>query len=622
MLAILAITVSGCGGGGTATGGVGGGGGGGTVTTNDRWNALDAAGAKFESLKALPTAQRHAQMLTYLRTVPVIEQVGESNSANIWARFKDGRIALFLDNRIKTGPFHLTGHRPRVVNELPLAKTAFSLNALDKGWKSLASTYETWLNNAGYTVNPGQKCRLSDLDKVKNAGVFFWSTHGGVGQDRAGNPVFGLWSASVASRDFDDTATYKPYWDNGWICVAFADGDQADGSVKGEWHYAVTPKYVRERMTFSNDSLVVIGACSSGQAEVRDAFFAAGAACYVGWSVPVSSDGAKDEQMLFDQLLGENVVAPPNPNQRPFDILRVKTWLAANGYTKDPGGPATMSIDFDTANGTFGLLNPSISRMYVHESENSGPDTMTIEGDFGTDPGDRSVTVDNVAQVIESWTPTVITIDIPRTGTGSCGDVQVIAKGHKSNVAQLTEWRGIFTYTLTGKGSLSHVAKLNVHFRGDISKYRNLPGVAPQGITKAMISARDSSGTYASSGIYQPTPSQFTKWSGSGNLVAKDPSSQAYLKTMVFAGNLDSNALSFTGVFAVFAPYVRTNESGSVNLLFGTDGITLITIKFDSAYNIKADSVTGTTADGAAKLSWPTISPRFPPVDSGGRVRG
>jgi hypothetical protein len=157
----------------------------------------------------------------------------------------------------------------------------------------------------------------------------------------------------------------------------------------------------------------------------------------------------------------------------------------------------------------------------VNEGVQSGQ--LGIAGVFGTDPrttgGTASVLVGGTEANIESWDPNLIVVDLSLSGDGSAGDVQVIARGHKSNVARLTEWRGQFQFTIAGNGSLKLQSTFNLHFRMDIRKFRaqiHFPPVEPEG--GDLSEAKDSTATYKASGV-GPGINETFLWSGSGNMV-------------------------------------------------------------------------------------------------------
>ncbi|MGH8654784.1 MAG: IPT/TIG domain-containing protein [Gammaproteobacteria bacterium] len=115
--------------------------------------------------------------------------------------------------------------------------------------------------------------------------------------------------------------------------------------------------------------------------------------------------------------------------QRPFDYVSVQNDL--------PKHIAVTSLLTFTANpnlpGEFGLLAPSIGLVSPVEVDLPGPGliggTLTISGDFGTDPRpdpDSKVTVGGLDCPVRDWQPHVIFCQLP--GLESAGDVVVTVR--------------------------------------------------------------------------------------------------------------------------------------------------------------------------------------------------
>jgi hypothetical protein len=152
------------------------------------------------------------------------------------------------------------------------------------------------------------------------------------------------------------------------------------------------------------------------------------------------------------------------------------------------------------------------------------------------------------------WQPQLITCFIPNTGAGSVGPVTVEVDGlngpsssvkRKSNVVNLTEWKGQFTYTHKDTGTLTGTILINAHLRADIHPFREGPHLAPVYYSVIFPAADDSYGTATASGTASYTddsdPPMTTTWDWSGSHPLKaiwenDPS--AFLLTGYVAGAL------------------------------------------------------------------------------------
>jgi hypothetical protein len=128
--------------------------------------------------------------------------------------------------------------------------------------------------------------------------------------------------------------------------------------------------------------------------------------------------------------------------------------------------------DGDVGQG-FKILAPTIQSMVMFDNT----DELRILGYFGDFAG--SVTVGGVEAAVTLWDPYEIRCMLPATGDGTAGDVVVDVRGHKSNVHQLSEWRGIVTFTHTGPGGLTRTLDFDLHFRADLSNWRALPDTNP-----------------------------------------------------------------------------------------------------------------------------------------------
>jgi len=130
---------------------------------------------------------------------------------------------------------------------------------------------------------------------------------------------------------------------------------------------------------------------------------------------------------------------------------------------------------------------------------------LELTGEFGditTLPGGRTVRVDTMDYQpprAEWLSPNQIRVhNFPSAGPGSAGDIQVMNGSLRSNILQLTEWRGRFTVTQFGPMIPGATAKIvfnwSVHIRASINgaAARELPGIGVDGTTCTF----DADGTY------------------------------------------------------------------------------------------------------------------------------
>jgi YD repeat-containing protein len=183
--------------------------------------------------------------------------------------------------------------------------------------------------------------------------------------------------------------------------------------------------------------------------------------------------------------------------------------------TVNPKTGLTAKLLFFPGSGNFQQLAPTIDAMSVDEQK----DELTLVGFFGSVKGD--VYMNDAPLTIKDWTIGRITCDLPRSGAGSSGDVNVRAGTPRqlSNTVQLTEWNGTITCTLDGKGSLKQEWVFAVRFRADVHDSRLQPHADPIPRLSGFTHNLTTNGSHTCSGIYAaPDGSYRETWSGSGSV--------------------------------------------------------------------------------------------------------
>lgn len=448
----------------------------------------------------------------------------------------------------------------------PVSSTADFYSGLGAGFllSDAMPHIATWSAAQKYGSGVVGDPSVEALKTVGGEGVFAIASHSGFGSG-----TYSVWTSTKAD-DGKETVARKlctavetgPAEVGGLPCDILHDLDagrlvhsaahlyDATGHDVIETHYGITTAFVEDYWgRFSQNSFVFLAACSSDAPSpdaqaFKEAVLLKGASVYAGWNGKVGDTYSTTvAQFLFDRVLGANQDTDfaENPPQRPFDYGSVLTALKKYGLQVDPnpanlGSTLQFTVNKDAAYGQFVSLAPSISNMAMDEVKGQ----LTINGIFGTDPrldgSSPSVqvggTVDtkNGVQVesngldvkIESWDTNRIVVDLPLSGTGSAGNVQVNARGHLSNVAQLTEWRGgKFVFTISLPGSLLARTTYNVHLREDIRKYRNEIEDAPREPgPEGFAAANDSRATIVCTGV-APVPGDPPipdTWKGSATL--------------------------------------------------------------------------------------------------------
>jgi len=223
-----------------------------------------------------------------------------------------------------------------------------------------------------------QQGRLSDYVSARPAFVRSWleCANGGGGMDADGDGV--PWCL-----DCDDAAP-ATHPDAAEICGAWVAADSANTAVEG-WHYAITSKFIKAHMHFDPNCVVIVDGCSSAHDEMRDAFYAAGAGAYCGWDALSSNSAGIVVERFLDLLLGQNMVDPENVAQRPFDVSQTRLWMVANNKHVDPGNISAHFVIQTNPAQSFGLLCPTIFRIFTHDAPSDPSDYIEIEGEFGDD---------------------------------------------------------------------------------------------------------------------------------------------------------------------------------------------------------------------------------------------
>jgi hypothetical protein len=580
---LLALWMIGCGGGG---GTAGGGGGGGVFVPPDQVMAAVAdTEAHFATVSSQPDWEQ--QMVAFLSGRPEFNNVGSSGQGTVWAFFGDGRPYLIVHNRRpgdSPDPNWSMDRSPATHNDLPKDLNTRLFNSLGNAFVDVTPALRNWLSSNNYVVTR-QSGTLSQWRNVRNAGIFYVSTHAGTGE-KDNTPFPAIMTGEKLTLAGVGDVISKNIKGVGYIT---ADQDlDGNGNLVPSTNFAVGAEFIREYMTFAENSIVYIDACESAHPHLKQAFLDKGASLYVGWTMAVTDSAAVlVSRFFFDRMLGGNRFARENPNQRPFDWQAVLQNMKERGIHLHPAYDANgkqignTEIQFFPGNGNFGILTPTIRFLTVAE----GLEELHIDGIFGNPPADdRRVTIDGTEVTIKSWESGKIVVELPRSGAGSAGDVVVGVKGsagllgsltyRESNKVQLTEWRGAlhYTYTIGGQNGLKHTATLNIQIRGDISSHRDKPGETPHEPIIPFLLGGDSDGSWTASGSHTVgdamTGTRTETWSGSGTLQHMLVNPQSLISG---AGSIDAKQkrLTFTSLSAMGQPgynarHVARSPDGTV----------------------------------------------------------
>jgi hypothetical protein len=509
-----------------------------TVQIDAREMALAAVQQEYDSLPGQDLAADAQTMLAFLSTRPEFVSAGVTDlPRTVWAAFSDGRVILMEFSRdIQPAAARarraVTALATRSQNDLPHSSKARILTALGGLWSDPTTDITTMLNAAGYSFVIGADASVESLKTVGGDGVFYIDSHGG----RDGlTGRYHIVTSTIRTRETD--AKYLDDLNAARLSIGLTH-DYPIPFSPTSWHYTITTDFVTEYWKdFAPGAFVYIDACSSdaptpAAQSFKAAIRAKGSPVYAGWTGDVrDSDSTPTAKFVFDRLLGANRFdLETGFKQRPFDYPSAVVDMPKHGRGTSKGTTVLQFTPPAPGPGDFQLLAPSIMVAVVVEPPIATSPQLYLNGLFGPDPrpdgGAASVTVDGTERTISSWSADggQIITDIPAFGSGSSGDVVVTVRGHKSNVARITEWLIQFSYTLAGQGTLSQPVTYTVDYRTDIRKYRRLihdPPSEPFGATTMMQSSL-ASFTCGGSATYTAGSSTDTyTWNGSGNLVPK-----------------------------------------------------------------------------------------------------
>jgi hypothetical protein len=538
-----------------------------------------------------------AQILNYLKNRPDINDAGESTDG-VWAITEDGIPITLWNNRLPdpAGQDEAQGHAKPAGTETPGKTPARFAVAVGNGFTLASPRLSRLLRGNGYSTTT-DGALLDSLKGVRNESVLFLNTHGGdtyypkfgadgkLARNAQGKlqyfVEYGLWTGTKIDPAKTDVGykheEFLSELKAGRVTLALAPVSYTSGSggfqtPNNEWHFCITAAWIRKYMSFppENHASVWLGVCRSGSsaaAPLRSAFEAVGAEMVSGWTEDVNGNAVlAATPFLWDRMLGANEVQPPATPQRPFDYENAWAELRSRGLHRHPtvdqqGNPTTTDIIYQGAAGdeSFGVFAPSIEYVLVDETH----DQLHLVGIFGKPPqADQQVLLAGNPAAIDQWEPRKIICKLPRSGSGSVGDIQVIARNHKSNVRQLSRWTLTGTYKFTEEES-AHVVDGNIKliFRADVGEYRKVPGNVFIRPTRSALAGRDSELLLEAKGTDSTpcgnTGSDKKIWSGSGNFKVRwyaDEVPEPFHSIVFLSVNTIDKLGSLGVAFGIFSP--------------------------------------------------------------------
>lgn len=508
-------------------------------------------GTQLDGWRDLSKDQRHANVVAWAKTQPLVENAGiDPDSNTVWIEYTDGTGSFYIDN--KEPPLGaITATRPPITRAkvFPEDTSAYAIFSVESYFSDSTPWLSQQLNSNGYTCAQQPYPDIAQVLSMNNAGVIYWESHAGFSKHKDNgvwNPVFVLLTGEEADEALSSGA-YKAYIDAGEVQTGNLD-IRVNGAWKTIQAYAITDRFVAKHMHLSPGSFVAIDACQTGNVLFANAWKKAGAGTFVGWDQNSGKNSDTPMMRMFDRLLGTNLKDPitPNPPERPFNVEATQLWMQENGFDKDPSSTATMKFYHATAAtltipSTLALL-PTASRLLLEGKDATyAKSKLFIEGSFGPKPStnDYDVTWGGTKLDIIDWKDVEgIRVKIP--DPPPVGSIVIRRDTRKSNPVPMTEWILPVKYTMTGRGTLKYVVDFKLKIHADVHWARYFPQDIPSGVPTPIWHLSDSTATVTASGQYKPDVNTTITWSDGINSKSYDMTDHA--NSIAFAGQIDMAA--------------------------------------------------------------------------------
>jgi hypothetical protein len=610
-----------------------------SLTSAQRAKVFTVMRGYIDSVGKVNPSGVRAAVLKFFSTAPEFKSAGMSSDSSVYAVFTDGRIMIFSDNMRYDGTVAIpplskaspgaTNSFGKVDSKLPASADAYLIDTSEPAGipnpdNSYVMQSTRWLNTqllnvvkkSGYIPHqvPGT---IKNLKSVKNAGLFHMASHGGWADPKDGSAqMYSIMTTDQQSTE-RDTTDLKADLDARLLTYFTANNIDAKGNPNIYMNYGITPAFIAANMTFSDNSLVVMTACTSYNPAMLSAFSNAHASVYIGWdNVVLSNVSDPAAAFIFDRCLGTSLVTPkPVPPQRPFAWGLVLDDLSYRGYTVSRGS-VVANLKYSQLGGDLTVLLPSI--MVTSFTQYPTELRYNLQGEFTSTPG--TVLLDGVAlNLTKAWKDGSLETTLPTHG----GNIQVTVNGALSNVVQLSEYRGHFTYTDQGNGTLQKKVVADINFLADIHKYRVVSGAnqfykdeAAFNGPRLVAVLSTSHASYEASGSYQGT-----SWGGAGTINNWSSLTSSNLPQgtfNVFLGDEGGTALI---ELITLANYTVTSGGVSTTQIFGVGdgGTATFNASVGTGYVLKGNRVTKTTTGHTYTIEWGDISPLYPPLANAAR---
>jgi hypothetical protein len=463
-------------------------------TVTDTWSPLRTGDL---------TADAQSLLQVILKT-PGFADAGIGADGSVWARYADGLpITWILAYNDHPEPGTEPSSQPSLVAP-PAPKVASLPDHPDAAvWEfpspyagGVGATVNDLLSTAKYRprILGNQVAELQTA--VKNLGVLFAETHGGVSRTMLGTPEYALATDEPWKAGPEHLPKFELYR-QGLLVPAVV----APLLGEGTYYWGINTAFVAKYWTFAADALVFFSACGVYASTEGRAFVAAiqngspgRSATVLGWDGSVLiAYGSRTAKKFFARVLGDNSIDNEDVPRRPFTYKQVYDWMAKDHEIQMLPGTATLTITYGPAGD--GQLVPSILRVNLlrpgkeAKVEHPGEEYLEIAGSFGPDPGPdlRSVTLGGQPLNVydNGWSPERILAKVPagQAITAIGGDLVVTVRNHPSNPVPITHWTGSVKSVQTvpgSRGGATLTLDCRLQASGEVHFFRTAPDATPR----------------------------------------------------------------------------------------------------------------------------------------------
>lgn len=388
-------------------------------------------------------------------------------------------------------------------------KAVFAEHLCYSGELSVATELAELARNHGYTSYVG---RDDTLDPHGNLfmGVEFFKTladyqlvwihsHGDYFEYPRNS---GQFHTSIMTNDIVTEENHEAFkkdrgWDRPYVfTMDLVEKDAVSGQEEKIWYYGVTDLFISKYCgTFTDNSIVHLSMCKGGKGKIPMArsLWDKKAGAVLGWQGLVSTGASiTSSKYLYTRMFGDipgyiqdNWIQAKTPPLRPSSLGQAYDGMISLGYDVDIINTANWGHLLVLWPGmeqqkTDIMLVPSIKSLLVEIDPTIDEETLTISGQFGSEPD--AVLVNETEAQILSFDHDEIVVDLTSLEENTSGPVVVETDGRRSNEHILSLWE----QEITGEGRLVGLvapqAKVmcNISFRGEILRERPGPESDPE----------------------------------------------------------------------------------------------------------------------------------------------